>query len=221
MANTPLPQKTKTIQQGQKIFTNEQKNTRYVRQDGYAPRRVRVASRQAVRISNTARTRDMDTNSHRTKKRSTNRQTIHVAVWAPRPISLQIDRVAADMGITRSKAGLFLIEQGLAHNVFGDHLKVIIAAIAAASAKEARQNHKPYRDNSYRSAFYSAQNRTLLTNFLHLFVKLLEEPPDTTRKIIRKSEEEAREALTILTPQLADLIRKTEHDERQEEEREE
>ena len=87
-------------------------------------------------------------------------------------------------------------------------MKEILDVIREATAKDTRRNQKPYRDNSYRSAYTSAQNRTLLINILHLLTRLLQEPPDTMRRIIRKSEEEARSSLTFLAPQIADLIRK-------------
>ncbi|MBV9482089.1 MAG: hypothetical protein JO249_15275 [Acidobacteria bacterium] len=77
----------------------------------------------------------------------------------------------------------------------------------APTTKSTRKGQKPIRDNSYRSAFYAAQNRTLLINILQLFVKLLQEPPETMRDILRKSEEDAHTALTLLSPQIADLIR--------------
>ena len=116
------------------------------------------------------------------------------------------------MHFTRSRAIRYLVELGLANNILDKHMKVIIEALSFASKQETRRNQRPYRDNSYRSAYTSAQNRTLLTNILRLFIRLLQEPPETAQRIIRQSEQDARDALTFLSPNIADLIRQHEHD---------
>jgi hypothetical protein len=221
MANTTIPQKQPQRPTQKTILKNEQKRSRYVRQDGSAPGYSDAASSYAERAGEVARSRHSHTKNDRVKKRSTSRRTVQIIAWAPRPISAQVDQTAVELHKTRSKAALYLIELGLANNILREHIKVIIETIGEATTKANRKSQKPYRDNSYRSAFYSVQNRTLLTNILRLLTKLLDEPPNTLLGIIRKSEEEARDALTLLSPQIADLIRKQEHEQSEEEEREE
>jgi len=200
-------QKPQKNQQYQEKTINKEKDTHEVRQDGYASPRFHLASSQAVRAGKGARTRQIDTNYPRSKKRSTVRQTEHLAIWAPRPIMLDVDRAARDLRLTRSRAGLHLIKLGLSHNLFDGHLKEILDLIREANAEATRKNQKPYRDNLYRSAYYSAQDRTLLTNILHLLLRLLQEPPETMQRIIGQSQQDAKNALTFLSPDIADLIR--------------
>jgi hypothetical protein len=208
--NNNIYQKPLNAQQYQEKPANRKKDSHEVRQDGRAPGFRGVASFYASRAGKSARARELDKQNIRVKKRSTRRQTLQATTWLPRPISLQVDRTASDMHFTRSRATRHLVELGLANDILGKHVKVIVEALAQAAKQETRRNLRPYRDNSYRSAFYAAQDRTLLTNILHLLCRLLQEPPDTTERIIRRSEQDARDALKILTPQLAELIRNQE-----------
>jgi hypothetical protein len=206
-----LPQKERNNPTQQPKQLNEQQKSHEVGQDGYASRPVGVASAYAVRAGEVSRTRQLDTQHTRSKKRSDRRQTVHLAVWVTKPISLEVDRITRELHLTRSKAGRYLIELGIANNILSDQIKVIVETIRETTAKETRKGMKQLVNNSYRSAFYSAQNRTLLTNILHLFVKLVQEDPETTQQIFQQSEEEARDLLTFLSPQLADLIKKHEY----------
>jgi hypothetical protein len=150
----------------------------------------------------------MDTNYPRSKKHSTTRQTVQAISWIPRPRSLQVDRKAADMHITRSRALRYLIEYALDDKTFDDNLKAILEVIREGNVIETRRNHKPYRDNSYRSAFLAAQCRSLIVNLLRFLVDRLGEPPEVTQRIYHQSEKEAIQYLTHLSPQIADIIRR-------------
>ena len=187
--------------------TNEQKRSRSVRQDGRAPGLQDAASVYASRAGEVVRARRPDKENTRSKKHSTSRQTLQATGRLLKPISLQLDRKAASLRITRSRAIRLAVEYWLADDVFNDKLKAILEVIREGELKETRRNHKPYRDNSYRAAYYSAQDRTLLTNILHLLLRLLQEPPETMQRIIGQSQQDAKNALTFLSPDIADLIR--------------
>ena len=135
MADTKHPQKPQNKQIYQPKQQTEQKTSREVRQDGYASRPVGVASTYAVRAGEVSRTRQLITQHTRSKKRSDRRQTVHLAVWAPKPIILEVDRVARALHLTRSKAGLYLIARGLSDNIFDGHMKTIIRTIGEATTR--------------------------------------------------------------------------------------
>jgi hypothetical protein len=97
------------------------------------------------------------------------------------------------MRFTHSRAIRHLVELGLANDILNNHIKVIVEALVQVLKQETRRNLKPHRNNSYRSAFYAAQCRSLITNTLSFLVDRLGEDPDTTQRIFRQSEEEARD----------------------------
>ena len=202
--------KRKTLYQ-EKI-TKEKKDPHEVRQDGRAPGLKGVASLYAARADKVVRAHRLDKENKRVKKRSTSRQTEQWTVWLTRPISLKVKRVASDMHLTRSRAIRYLVEYALDNKTFDNNLKAILDVIREGNVKETRRNQKPYRDNSYRAAYYSAQDRTLLTNILNLLLRLLQEPPDTMQRILKKSEQDARDSLAFLSPDIADIIRQREPD---------
>src|SRR3954465_10368888 len=72
-----------------------------VRQDNNAPGRVSVASLQAYPVKEVARKRQLKTKSDRSKKHSMKRQTVIAVGWIKQPISDEIDRIAADTGLSR------------------------------------------------------------------------------------------------------------------------
>src|SRR3712207_4117107 len=72
-------------------------------QDNNAPRRVRVGSAQPSPVDTTARKRLLSAKSARAHKHSTKRRTVMAAGWVTRPISSEIDRLAKDAGLTRSR----------------------------------------------------------------------------------------------------------------------
>jgi hypothetical protein len=121
------------------------------------------------------------------------------------------------MGITRSKAIRFLIELGLANNILGDHLKVIIAAVRDATASELSKGLRRVDGNTARSAYFSAQCRHILTNTLPL-LGLTEKEME---ELIKESEERANTLLTTVPPQLKRLVEaiKAAQEEQDEEER--
>ena len=209
--NNNIFQNPGNSQLNQEKPTNIKKNSLEVRQDGRASRSGGVASFYAERVRTPRDRAGLNKQNKRPKKHSTRRQTVQGIGWFLKPISLQIDKLAREMRITRSKAIVYLVELGLANNILRTHMKVIIDTLAHVLKEQTRRYLLPYRDNSYRAAFYCAQDRVLLTNVLNLMCKLLVEPPGTAQRIVRKSEEEARDALKILTPQLADLIKNQEH----------
>src|SRR4051812_36093379 len=83
----------------------------WVRQDNSAPTRARMATGQPSPVRSLLRSQQGKGNSDRSKKHSTSRQTVPATTWLKKPISEEIDRIAADSGLTRSKTIATLVEE--------------------------------------------------------------------------------------------------------------
>ena len=142
MADTKFPQNN----QNNKNSKEERTRSEFLRkthgdvvQDRSAPKRARAASSQASPLANPTRARGVSKNSDRVKKHSTSRKTVQAIAWLNRPISMLVDARAAEWHTTRSKALAKLIELGLASNLLGANLHLIIEALCETLRQECRR----------------------------------------------------------------------------------
>ena len=110
-----------------------------VLQDKYGLKSVRFASTHAQPNTKSTRTDQLDKNSDRVKKQTTNQKRVHKAIWLRRPISIIVDQYAAQWGVTPSRAGERLIENGIEHNILGANLHLIIEVIRDTIREECRR----------------------------------------------------------------------------------
>src|SRR4051794_18267722 len=114
---TITPQKVEETlaQKTQSEFLKSQNDI--VWQDRSALDRARVASVQASRADNPARSQAVSKNSDRAQKNNASRRTVQAIGWVEGPISVMIDEAAREWHTTRSKAISKLIKIGLTNNV--------------------------------------------------------------------------------------------------------
>jgi hypothetical protein len=177
-----------------------------VRQDNNAPRRLRVASGQALTLIKRGVTRRMDTNSDRGKKHSAKRRTVLAAGWVSHPISEEIDRIARDTGFTRSHIIAVLLEEAVHQKLHVQHAVMLGPIIQQALAKEQEKDRK-------RMAELLVQNTVLTRQILYLVTHLLSRigstHPLTAEQIYNAldwSKQKARENTFKHSPQTEALI---------------
>src|SRR5690242_4328338 len=84
-----------------------------VGQDSNAPSRVSAASAQPLTAGAGGVTPPPGTNSDRVPNYSTRGRTVLAAGWVPKPISWEIDRIAKESGLTRSRTIATLLEEAV------------------------------------------------------------------------------------------------------------
>ena len=142
MADILFPQNTKENKTSKPKRTRSeflQKTHGDVLQDRSASKRARAASMQASPLQSPTRSRQVSKNSDRVKKHSTTRKTVQAIAWLNRPISMLVDARAAEWHTTRSKALAKLIELGLASNLLGANLHLIVEVIRDTIREECRR----------------------------------------------------------------------------------
>jgi hypothetical protein len=106
-----------------------------VRQDRSASHRERAASPQASPVGNARRARRLDKNSDRTKKHSTRRQTVQAIGWIGRPISEEINRIAKESGLSRSRTIATLLEEAVHQRLHIRHAVMLAPLVKKAVVK--------------------------------------------------------------------------------------
>src|SRR3712207_3585750 len=95
--------------------------TGHVGQDNNAPGRVRGASPEPSPVAHGARTRRPEPPSAPPRKRSTKRQTVMAAGWVKKPVSAELDRIAREEGVTRSRVIATLLEEAVHQRLHVQH----------------------------------------------------------------------------------------------------
>jgi hypothetical protein len=203
MPNTAQPQSPQNIFTKQANRTKNKLTTRDLRQDKYAPERVRAGSRQPVRTHIIARTQRADTKQTRSKKRSTNRQTEQIAAWVPKPIKAEIQRLMEQNGWSQSYAVKTLVEAGLAHSLGQQHAVMLKATIEEQIRKEMRSFRTLLTWLLTRVAFDAAQSRILTKNILSRQPGLT---PKRRDEILDECVRRAKSNITRETPQLTEIV---------------
>jgi len=197
MANTIIPQNNnKTLQnQTRSEFTLRPQNG--VGQDRSASLRDRTPSPQASQGFDAPRARRLDKNSDRVKKHSTRRQTVQAIGWIPKPISLEIDRIAAHSGQTRSRTIATLLEEGVHQRLHVQHAVMLAPLVRKAVAKA----YQPMLSLLTSIAYDTNQTRNLTGNILAKMVA-----PEDMEQIREKSAKKARDAILHQRPQITELV---------------
>jgi hypothetical protein len=179
-----------------------------VRQDNIASLRERIGLPQALRQQDMARTRQTSKNSDRSKKHSTKRQTVSAVGWVPKPISLEIDRIAGCDGLTRSKTIANLLTEAVRQRLHTQHAVLLTAVVEQAIAKQMAKERARIAALLVRIAFDANQTRTLATNILGRQVRM---NPAKLTTILEASYRKAKMDITRRSPQIESLIKAVEN----------
>ena len=95
-----------------------QQPRRGVRQDKPRPPRARTASPQPAPLENTMRSHEMNSNHARIQTRPTpKRKTVHLTLWVKPVVKSELQRRAAEEGISVSAVGGAFLESALQANI--------------------------------------------------------------------------------------------------------
>jgi hypothetical protein len=200
MADNKLPQKlTKTTV---KLTRSEfiLRPLQGVRQDSNAHSRVSEASAQALTHPRGSVTRAVGINSDRLQKHSTNRKTVIAAGWVTRPISQEIDRIAKESGLTRSRTIATLLEEAVHQRLQIQHA-VMLSPLIQKAVQKAFQPYLPFLISI---AYDSNQTRALTGNVLANTTR-----PEEMEEIRRRTAKKARESILHQRPQITELVQTT------------
>jgi hypothetical protein len=164
-----------------------------VRQDNSAPQRARITSGQAYRIEKVARAQQISKKSDRSKKHSTSRQTEPATTWLKKPISEEVNRMAAHDGFTRSREVAELVEWAVHQKLHQQHAAMIGPIIRDVLIKEREKDRR-------RMGQLLVQNTVLTRELLYLVTNLITRigstrPPtaEQLHKILDWAKDKARE----------------------------
>ena len=143
------------------------------------------------------------TNSDRSKKHSTKRQTVSAVGWVKKPISVEIDRIAGCDGLTRSKTIATLLEEAVRQRLHTQHAVLLTSIVEQAIAKQMTRERARIAALLVRIAFDANQTRTLATNILGRQPRM---NPEKLTTILDASFRKAKTDITRRTPQIETLI---------------
>jgi hypothetical protein len=168
-----------------------------VRQDRSAPLRERTASPQASPVVGAARARKVDINSDRVKKHSTKRQTVQAIGWVKRPISDEINRIAAHTGESRSSTIATLLEEAVHQRLHIQHA-VMLSPLVRKAVLRGIQGLLPLLVSI---AYDSNQTRHLTGNVLAKHTKI-----DELDQIRERTAKKAKDSILHQRPQIEELV---------------
>jgi hypothetical protein len=197
MPLTGNPQTLKERLQKQTRSEFKQRSLYEVRQDSNAPLRERAASAQAYPADMPARTRQLNKNSDRSKKHSTKRKTEPAMGWVERPISQEIDRIAKESGLSRSRTIATLLTEAVHQKLHIQHA-VMLSPLVRKSVAKGNQGLLPLLLSI---AYDSHQTRHLVGNLLARNVS-----PSDLGIIREKTEKLARNNILHQRPEIEDLV---------------
>jgi hypothetical protein len=167
-----------------------------VRQDSEARSRLSAASAQASTLNPGGVKRVMGINSDRVQKHSTKRRTVFAGSWIDKPVSQEIDRIARESGLSRSRTIATLLTEAV-HQKLHIHHAVMLAPLVRKSVIKGYQGLLPLLLSI---AYDSHQTRHLVGNLLARNVS-----PSDLDKIREKTEKKARDNILHQRPEIEDL----------------
>jgi hypothetical protein len=196
-------QATQNIYQNQSNSQTTKQLPKFLRQDKYAPSRVRTASSEPVTLKISARTQQKNTKSPRSKNHSKKRQTVQIAAWVKPPIRAELERVAKQEGLSISQTIAALLEQALRQNLYTQHTALLEPIIDKSLGKHMRSYSNRIATLLVRALFAGEQTRSLVTNILGR-QQGIDQP--ILEKILNGSSNAAKRNITRMTPQLSELV---------------
>ncbi len=201
--NTTRAQNHGNIISQRAFFKDYHMPTGRVGQDNNAPRRERMASSEPSPVAHGARTRPLEPTSAPLRKRSTKRQTVMAAGWVKRPISAELDRIAKQEGVTRSRVIAVLLEEAVHQRLHVQHAVLLQPIIEQAIAAQLQRDRARFAALLVRIAYDANTTRHLVGNILGRQDGVTPEALDRIRDWCTRK---AKDSITTRTPQIEELI---------------
>ena len=173
-------------------------------QDKVRTSSVRIGTRQPVRDAIPTRT-DALTGKYTRSKNPTvhKKQRVLVGVWIEPVVKTELQRLAAQEGLTISATGAALLKQALQNNVDMQYSALLTPIIETAIDKRMRQRDSRLAWLLVRVAFDTGQTKSLVTNILGKQSGMTEE---TLKTVLAMSQRTAKGNITRKTPKLTELM---------------
>lgn len=198
MANTNFPQYKKKTSQNQTRSEFLGRPLDGVRQDRSAPKRARAASGQPYTQRRGSVYTPLDKKSDRVKKHTTTGPTVPLTARIEKPVTLEIARIAKEMGKTRSQVVNLLLREAVHQRLHINHATMLAPLIRQAVVRA----FQPFLPLLISTAYDVHQTRTLTGNVLAKTVRTKEEM-DNIREFSAKT---ARDNILHRRPQIAELL---------------
>jgi hypothetical protein len=134
-------------------------------------------------------------NSDRSQKHSTKRHTVPATTWLKKPISEEIDRIAQDSGLTRSKTIATLVEDAVHQKLHIQHAILLGPIIQQAIAEEREKDRTRLATLLVQNTVLTGQVKYLVTNLLGRSGSQQKVTADDLYKILDWSKRKARETV--------------------------
>jgi hypothetical protein len=197
-------QKAKHVFQNQtKSFSQPQTHGDVV-QDKTALTRGRAAIKQPAPREKPARLREPINNPHRSKKHgSTKRKTVHLVLWVNPIVKAELQRLAAQEGLSMSQAAGALLKRALAGQIDMHYNALLTPVIESAIKKSFAGYTNRLAWLLTRVSFDAEQTRAIVTNILGRQQGMTEEK---LKNILAMSQRTAKGNLTRRSPEMLELI---------------
>jgi hypothetical protein len=152
-----------------------------------------MATGHAYPVKTLMRSQQGNGNSDRSQKHSIKRQTVPATTWLKKPISEEIDRIAKDSGLTRSKTIATLVEEAVHQKLHIQHAILLGPIIQQAIAQEREKDRKRIAGLLVQNTVLTGQVKYLLTNLLGRSGSQQKVTAEDLYKILDWSKRKARE----------------------------
>jgi hypothetical protein len=152
-----------------------------------------MATGQPYQVTTLLRSQPGKGNSDRSQKHSTKRQTEPATTWLKKPISEEVNRIARDSGLTRSKTIATLVEEAVHQKLHIQHAVLLGPIIQQAIAEEREKDRTRMAGLLVQNIVITGQVKYLLTNLLGRSGSQQKVTADDLYKILDWSKRKARE----------------------------
>ena len=205
LPNTHSPHSSQYVFERQSSTPTIPQPLRGVRQDKPHPQRARTASQQPAPLQKVMRPHEMNHNTYRSQNKPIpKRKTVHLTLWVKPIVKEELQRRAAQDGLSVSAIGGTFLEKALQQNIDMQYGALLQPIIQQAISKHMRAYSTRIAVLLVRSLFASEQTRSLATNILGRQPGMT---PKELNDILDGSTNSAKRNITWLTPQLTDLVK--------------
>jgi hypothetical protein len=204
MASNGKPQFLRQIFTQQANMAAANAGGRFGRQDKARISSARRGTPQSASRPTPLRAQPLNRKASRSQNRPTpKRNTVQLTLWINPLVKGELQRLAAQEGLTVSKTGAAFLEQALQHNIDMHYHALIDPVIKTAVQKHMAGGFNRLAWLLVRIAFVVEQDRAITTNTLGRMPGMTEEQ---LKHILAMSQKAAKANITRTSPELRELI---------------
>jgi hypothetical protein len=204
MVNNGKAQSAKKVFQNQSNSVINPQTHGDVRQDKARGKSARVGTRQPAPHEQPPRAQPLNPNFPRSKPSNVQKtRTVQLTVWVQPVIKAEIQRLAAQEGLSISATSAAFLEKALQQHIDMQYSALLQPIIENAIKKQMQGMATRFASLLVRVAFDAGQTKSLVTNLLGRQPGVTEE---VLKNILARTQQLAKGNITRRTPQLTELI---------------